>query len=218
MSSKKKNGFTLIELLVVIAIIAVLISILLPAIQKARDNATRTKCAANYHQIGLGLTYYTNDNHDLVPPSDPSWETRSVFGWGNPFIPYGYGCLQSYFPHENLLVNIGRVDGSARGLFHCPGYLLPVSEGNFASIAYIGIFQPSYRLTDLTSGSALGADMHSSPWGGFISGLSHNGDGGNILYADGHARWRSTNTMLLNCATVGWQPGIPWVRAAFNEN
>lgn len=67
MSSIRNKAFTLVELLVVIGIIALLISILLPSLNKARDSANRLVCQSNLRQMGLLLTIYANDNQGSLP-------------------------------------------------------------------------------------------------------------------------------------------------------
>src|SRR5215204_2784828 len=63
----RKPGFTVVELLVVIGIVALLISVMLPALCRSREGGNRVKCASNLRQIGLAIQMYANDNKGNFP-------------------------------------------------------------------------------------------------------------------------------------------------------
>jgi prepilin-type N-terminal cleavage/methylation domain-containing protein len=84
----RKKGFTLVELLVVISIIALLLSITMPGLQRAREQAKRTVCRSNLKSLGLAFHLYGNDWKNFLPPW---WEKDSI---GRPMIhPCKLDCL-----------------------------------------------------------------------------------------------------------------------------
>jgi prepilin-type N-terminal cleavage/methylation domain-containing protein len=84
----KRYGFTLIELLVVIAIIALLLGILMPALQRVRKQSKGVVCKSNLKQIGMAASLYTED-HDLLIPRSAGWSTiNEMRPWFQCFMPF----------------------------------------------------------------------------------------------------------------------------------
>jgi len=214
---KKQTDFTLIELLVVIAIIAILASMLLPALNKAREMAKQTTCATNLKQIGIGAYNYVDDFSGYLPPIGPGRLTNTR-GWCDLIFPYvknfkSYICPSATRDIEKDLlnskgylynnqsygynINIPYAFSSPANTFQCVkinkikslSSLIFIADSDF--LRYPGNTNNYFMTNSLNSG-----------WSGSIS-TRHN-IGGNYLWAEGHTNNCKASAAISN--TAWWIP------------
>jgi len=208
-ASRRVEGFTLVELLVVIAIIGILVALLLPAIQTAREAARRSQCSNNLKQYGIGLHNY-HDTHKAFPAGCTHSKVPRPGSTGNSFGPSFQAPLLSFMEQGSLYDQMVWVGSS-------PGYVNEAagSAGQFNGGLMRDVVIPYMRCpsTNMPLKTAAQYEVHASYAG--ISGAAS--EGANDPFKEPEQQYQSDNLGQIFSA-VGMLPPNKWVRLAQCED
>jgi prepilin-type N-terminal cleavage/methylation domain-containing protein/prepilin-type processing-associated H-X9-DG protein len=200
---RRVNGFTLVELLVVIGIIALLISVLLPALSKAREQANLIKCGSNLRQCALAAMLYANDFHgNLMPNFDGNATVPSSWLW------YDTDRIGRYLPHSTAFAqtNPNATPDIASPVFVCPdcpsGTARSYAMNIFASSV---VDQPIYNTTSQHYNAPGATYSPVTPFTGLMWNLRTNNCAQLMLFTERWLTNQETDGSLVCIATVGGQ-------------